>query len=100
MGEKVNSSQRRIMFSSGIYSAEAVRLAAYVFSDRAGIKLTTGGGGTEALCEEEFAGEFSNEVLNQQCRLDLAANNGKIAGMIVTKALLSASGETGKDGGK
>ena len=34
-----------------------------------------------------------NEVLNQQCRIDLAKKSSKIAGIIVTKALLSAAGE-------
>ncbi|HAF96200.1 MAG: hypothetical protein A2021_07190 [Elusimicrobia bacterium GWF2_52_66] len=116
MGEKLKIPARRIMFSKGIYAAEAVKLAVYVFSDRADIKLAFSARGTEAelsgggqdrpplplrrvrqgCLEDAIAGEFINEVLNHQCRLDLAAKNGKIANMIVTKALLSASGETGK----
>jgi len=80
-----------------IYSAEAVKLAAFVFSDRAEISVRPGkksvsvsfraaAGGTQP-------GEFLNEVLNQQCRIDLARTNSRIAGIIVTKALLSAAGE-------
>ncbi|HAH31626.1 MAG TPA: hypothetical protein DCL44_04865 [Elusimicrobia bacterium] len=105
MGEKVKSHSRRIMFSKQIYAAEAVKLAAYVFSDKADIKLASSAGGVEAEVSWEgkdcaVAGEFANEVLNQQCRLDLAVKNGKVANMIVTKALLSASGETVKKRGK
>jgi len=91
----------RLNFSEKIYAPEAVRLAAYVFSDIADIGLFPSGKGlgAEIPCGEgraSLAGEFANEVLNQQCRLDLAAKNGKISSIIVTKALLSASGETGK----
>jgi len=83
-----------LLLAVPIYSAEAVKLAAFVFSDRADIKIrrikdslavAIRGGG-------QAAGEFMNEVLNQQCRIDLAKKNSKIAGIIVTKALLSAAG--------
>lgn len=107
MGKKMKNSTGKIMFANGIYAAEAVKLAVYVFSDRAEIKLSPTARGIEAEVSEPggdcaVAGDFANEVLNQQCRLDLAANNGKIANMIVTKALLSALGETKKNkaGGK
>ena len=45
---------------------------------------------------DRLAGEFANEALNQQCRIDLAKKNSRLAGMIVTKALLSACGENKK----
>jgi len=48
MGEKLKIPARRIMFSKGIYAAEAVKLAVYVFSDRADIKLAFSARGTEA----------------------------------------------------
>jgi hypothetical protein len=44
-------------------------------------------------------GDYFNEVLNQQCRLDLAKKNSKAAGMIATRALEPAAGE-GKAPGK
>ena len=99
-----------MILDSGIYSAEAVKLAAFVFSDRAEIRIAPGpapfpkrpkgGAGKGVLAVSvkaedagRAAGEFLNEVLNQQCRIDLAKKNSKIAGIIVTKALLSAAGK-------
>jgi len=88
-------------FPKQIYSAEAVKLAAYVFAGRVDVGLADCPGGVRAelpAADRAAAGEFANEVLNQQCRLDLAVLNGKISGAIVTKALLSSLGET--KGGK
>jgi hypothetical protein len=83
-----------VFFSSGIYSAEAVKLAAAVFSGRAVVRLSSAKGGCAAEVSgyEGAAGDFANEALNQQCRLDLERKGSKIAGMIATKALLSAAG--------
>jgi len=89
--------EKKLVLDSGIYSAEAVKLAAFVFANRAGIKVVKGRGTSNVVISapnaERLAGEFMNEVLNQQCRIDLAKKNSKIAGIIVTKALLSAAGE-------
>lgn len=96
MGKKIKTGARRIMFAKSVYSPEAVKLAAYVFDGRADIKLYCGARGVEVeviSADRALAGEFSNEVLNQQCRLDLGPQNRKISNMIVTKALLSAAGE-------
>ena len=105
MDKKMTDSVRKLSFPGGIYSREAVRLAAYVFSDRADIKLTELRGGMEAEVEcgtqcAAVAGEFANEVLSHQCRLDLAARNGEISRIIVTKALLAASGVVKKGKGR
>jgi len=98
---------KELVFETAVYSKEAVDLAAYVFSGRCGVKVLpgrsgarvrlTGGDGLDGL-----AGELANEALNQQCRIDLAKKNSKLAGMIVTKALLSACGgkNPGIRGGK
>ena len=97
----MNAPKLKLEFQKQIYSAEAVKLAAYVFAGRADIGLSEFPGGVRAelpAADRAAAGEFANEVLNQQCRLDLAALNGKISGAIVTKALLSSLGET--KGGK
>ena len=82
-----------IFLSSEIYCAEAVELAASVFEGR-GVRLVKAAGGfrVEAPGGGDTAGEFCNEVLNQQCRLDLSRKNYKIASLIATKALLSAAG--------
>lgn len=94
---KKNSGTKDIVFETAVYSREAVELAAYIFSgrceaeifpERGATRVKLGGAETDAL-----AGELANEALNQQCRIDLARKNSKIAGMIVTKALLSACGE-------
>ncbi|MDP2866916.1 MAG: hypothetical protein Q8O90_11800 [Elusimicrobiota bacterium] len=82
-----------IFLSAGIYCDEAVNLAAAVFEGR-GLRLEKAAGGVrvEAHGGGDAAGEFCNEVLNQQCRLDLGRKNHKIASIIATKALLSAAG--------
>lgn len=90
---------KEILLETAVYSREAVELAAYVFAGRCAVKLAPGTGGCRARLSgaadlERLAGEFANEALNQQCRIDLAKKNSKLAGMIVTKALLSACGET------
>jgi len=100
-GEAVEAQGREgveeMVLDSGIYSGEAVKLAAFVFSDRADIRISPGKGVVKVSVSAEHAvraaGDFLNEVLNQQCRIDLAKKNSKIAGIIVTKALLSAAGE-------
>lgn len=83
-----------------IYSAEALRLAAFVFSDRAEVALKPGRGVIEISFRNAVPGfhpgDYMNEALNQQCRLDLAKQNSRAAGMIATKALLSAAGEKKK----
>ncbi|MDD5209774.1 MAG: hypothetical protein PHV36_10335 [Elusimicrobiales bacterium] len=82
-----------IFLSGGIYCAEAVDLAAAVFEGR-GLRVAKAAGGfiVEASAGGDAAGEFCNEVLNQQCRIDLSRRNFKIASIIATKALLSAAG--------
>lgn len=86
------------IFSDSVYSPEAVKLAAAIFSERAAITLRRKPGATEATfpAEGDIINDFSNEVLNQQCRIDLSARNGRLSGIIVTKALLSASGKNDK----
>lgn len=97
-----------MFFDAAVYSAEALRLAAAVFasSGRAasavGIRLKKARGGAAAAAPpaagpagRELLAAFGNEALNQQCRLDLAGKNSRIAGIIVTKTLLSALGQPG-----
>ena len=84
-----------LMLHHGIYSAEALKLASFVFAGRADIRIRPGKKVSHVSlngADERLAGEFLNEVLNQQCRLDLAKKNSRIAGIITTKALLSAAG--------
>lgn len=82
------------LFSSVVYSAEALKLAAAVLAGRASVRLSAAKGGhlAEVSGYDGAAGDFANEALNQQCRLDLEKKGSKLAGMIATKALLSAAG--------
>ena len=91
-------SGKELVFETAVYSKEAVELAAYVFSGKCGVKVLPGKEATRVLLDgaedlESLAGKLANEALNQQCRIDLAKKNSRIAGIIVTKALLSACGE-------
>ena len=95
---KRTNAEKELVLSGAVYSREAVQLAAYVFAGRCEVKVRPGAASTRVRLSgapdlERLAGELANEALNQQCRIDLAAGNSKIAGMIVTKALLSACGE-------
>ena len=88
-------------FPRRIYAPEAVRLAAHVFAERCGVKIVPGRDSTNAAFSGPehpgaVAGELANEVLNQQCRIDLAKKNSRIAGIILARAFLSACGEKGK----
>ncbi len=83
-----------VFLSREIYCDEAVQLAAAVFQGR-GVRLLEASGGVAVEASESEAGEFCNEVLNQQCRLDLGLKNSRIASLIATKALLSAAGQDG-----
>lgn len=95
MSKKTNK-ESGLTLDASIYSGEALKLAAFVFSDKAAVTLRQGKGVFEVSFADAapgFApGDYLNEALNQQCRLDLAGKNSKAAGMIATKALLSAAG--------
>lgn len=91
-----------------VYSDEAARIAAHVFSARAEIlrrvnaaahefvlAAKDGAGGPAAL--EALGGEFLNELLNQQYRILVARFNRKSADFIATQALLAARGGEGPD---
>jgi hypothetical protein len=84
-----------IFFSREIYREEALRLAAAVLEARVKVALSKAAGGMRAAVSGPAgsAGEFCNEALNQQCRIDLGLKNSRIASIISTKALLSAAGQ-------
>lgn len=86
----------KLFFSFDIYSAESVELAAYIFEDKMDFSVEKKEKGTEVCFDvntsEALIGDFENEVLNQQCRIDLAKKNSEITNIIVAKSLLSAIG--------
>ena len=92
--------KREILVDERLYSRQAVKLAANIYADEMKVTLSRSGKFLRIRISgenESKMGEFLNEALNQQCRLDLHGKNGKVAQIIVTKALLSAMGENVKE---
>jgi His-Xaa-Ser system protein HxsD len=88
--------ESRLVVDNEVYSEEALRLASYVFEDRFRTSISRKGAVTELSFSGgagDPAGEFLNEALNQQCRLDLMKKNSGIARLVVTRMLISATGE-------
>lgn len=86
-----------------VYSDEALRIAAAVFEARceayvekkkAGVVLTLEARrkDLDAKALEALAGDFVNELLNQEYRFLVGRFNRKVADLVVTQALLSARG--------
>jgi hypothetical protein len=103
MGGKMSTKAKKdggLRLDAAVYSGEALKLAAFVFTDKAEVVIKAGKGSFEVFFKAAGAGfspgDYLNEALNQQCRLDLAGKNSKAAGMIATKALLSAAGSAKK----
>ena len=94
-----------IFFDARVYSPEALSLAAVVFSGRLTVDLKGTAQGMTAVfgCGADslagLRGEFINEALNQQCRMDLGRKNSRLARIVITKALLSAA-DSAKGRGK
>jgi His-Xaa-Ser system protein HxsD len=93
----------------GFYSREGIEIAAQIFGTRADIYLEESGKAygltlkskrqTAAEADlDRLAGEFVNELLNQEYRFVVGKFNHKISSLIVTQALFSARGgeETAK----
>ncbi|MCK5106725.1 MAG: His-Xaa-Ser system protein HxsD [Elusimicrobiales bacterium] len=97
---KSENNIKTFLLDEDIYSKEAVALAAYVYSDKANIEYKKKLGKIEIKLKENkpingnAADDFINEILNQQCRMDLTKKNSRVSKIIVTKALLSAAGES------
>lgn len=88
--------QKILSLDTSVYSAEAIELAAYIFEERLNIATKQNGNVIDITfngCNEADIGDFCNEVLNQQCRIDLSKSTTNITKMIVAKSLLSAIGD-------
>ena len=86
----------RIFFPSAIYSEEAVELTAYIFEDKADFSIEKESDGVNVIFQDvatEDKGGFINEVLNQQCRIDLSKSTRFLMQMIVAKSIYSAIGD-------
>lgn len=83
-----------------IYSQDGLEIAARVFSSRADVFLeeTAKAFGVTLQAKsskadpEALAGEFLNELLNQEYRFIVGKHNRKISNLIVTQALFAARG--------
>lgn len=103
-GLDVDLEQGLVSFSipHALYSKQALEIAAVVFEGR--VEASCGASGKEFEVElkakkaggqaelRALAGEFLNELLNQEYRFIVGRFNGKISRLIVTQALLSARG--------
>lgn len=86
-----------------MYARESIEIAAHIFERRAQvyleetpktfkITLQARRPGRDAAWLESQAGEFINELLNQEYRAIVGRFNGKLSNLIVTQALFSARG--------
>ena len=101
----VDRAERSVSLSAPrkIYSDDAVRIAAHVFSTRAEIyhnaaktahelTLVAKRRDLDERALEALGGEFLNELLNQEYRFVVARFNRKVADLIAAQTLLSARG--------
>jgi His-Xaa-Ser system protein HxsD len=101
----VDRAERSVSFSvpTKIYSQDAVRIAAHVFSNRVETYHEAGKTAHELTLVakrrdldektlEALGGEFLNEMLNQEYRFVVARFNRKVADLIAAQTLLSARG--------
>lgn len=105
MKMSIDRAERTVSFSVSkkLYSDDAVRIAAHVFSNRAEIyheasktaHVLTLEAKRRDLDEKALSalgGEFVNELLNQEYRFVVARFNRKVADVIAAQTLLSARG--------
>ncbi len=124
MKKKRGNSNNKIVMrvDNRIYGKESLALASRVLSDRLAVVFRKAGGGAievtlrnahisgQSLPRnapglpppdksadgglEFLTGEFFNEALNQECRLNLSRENANIQKMLITKAFLSARADS------
>ena len=96
-----------VAVNCGLYSREALFRVCYLFTDRCylflvqdegspvvQVRFTRKGPDTDL---NEMAGEFSNELINQKVRLDVAAETRAIRELIVAQAFAEADLFGGSD---
>jgi len=101
----VETAERTVAFEvpETMYSRQGLEIAAQIFSSKANVYLGKTGGIFEVTLEskrksvsapelEALAGEFVNELLNQEYRFIVGRFNQKISTFIVTRTLLAARG--------
>ena len=102
---KVDADEGTVSFKASrpFYSKQSLAIAASVFESKAAVFLSEAGKafavelkskrkGTTGAELEALAGEFFNELLNQEYRLVVVDSNAKISDLIVTQVLYRAGG--------
>jgi His-Xaa-Ser system protein HxsD len=98
--EDVVDDQLSVCVNTDIYSTEALFRVCYLFTDRCYLFLSHGEESSVIKVRftrksdnsdmNEIAGEFSNELVNQKVRLDVAAETKQIRELIVAQAFAEA----------
>ena len=101
----IDAKEREVSFEvpKKIYSMDAVRISAQVLSAKLDVYLDESKSAYEVTLKAKrkdvgaeqlsaLAGEFGNELLNQEYRFVVGRFNQKISGLIVTQALMAARG--------
>jgi His-Xaa-Ser system protein HxsD len=93
---EINESTLTIILHGDFYEKEAIRAASYKFTEKCTVLIRPRGESeVEVLLESIpglncdlslIAGQFCNEVLDQQVRLDLEKRYGKVRELIVRQA--------------
>lgn len=89
-----------------IYTMDALRIAAQILSTKIDVYLDESKSGYEVTLKAkrrdadeaklaELAGEFGNELLNQEYRFIVGRFNSKISSLIVTQTLMASRGGEG-----
>ena len=102
---EIDQDEKTVEFSipRKIYSREALEIAAQIFAPRAEVYLDESASAFALTLKskrgepskadlETLAGEFLNELLNQDYRFLVGRFNQKISSLVVTQALLAARG--------
>ena len=82
----------RLSVPKAVYTEAGLRMAALVFAKRAAICIEKSAGGWVLDLPEAMAGDFLNELLNQEYRFLVADLNGNAASLQATQALFAARG--------
>lgn len=101
----IDAKEREVSFEvpKKIYTMDAVRIAAQVLSSKLDVYLDESKSAFEVTLKAKrkdagaeqlsaLAGEFGNELLNQEYRFVVSRFNSKISGLIVTQTLMAARG--------
>lgn len=92
----------RLDVPRAFYSREAARVAAHVLEPRAEVRVKAGRSALRVTLTarrpaspaelDELAGEFFNELLNQEYRLFVSRFNARLADLVATQSLYYARG--------